>query len=88
MAMAKEWSEAAKKVEGGENLKVYLRFPVAVDAMGDFDMLFEIVFPSFGEWGKFWDNYSGSEAGDIEDQNADKGVICPDSSVWEIEAVK
>jgi len=87
IAMAKEWVKAAKSVEGGENLKGYVRFPVAVNAMGEFDVFFEVVFPTFEEWGKFWDNYSGSEAAKSEDRNAEAGVICPDSAVWERESL-
>lgn len=83
----KEWVEAAKSVEGGENIKASLRFPVAVDATGEIDLLFEIVWPSFEEWGKFWDNYSGSEAANLEDANADEGIVCPDSAVWEIDSL-
>ena len=33
-AMAQEWLKAAKKVEGGERFKVYVYFPVAVNATG------------------------------------------------------
>ena len=88
VAMAEDWFEAAKKVKGGENLKGHLRFPVAVNAIGEFDVFLEAIFPTFEEWGKFWDNYSGSTASELEDKHAAEGVICPDSAVWEIEGVK
>jgi len=88
VAMAEEWFEAATKVKGGENLKGHVRFPVAVNAIGEFDVFFEVIFPTFEEWGKFWDNYSGSTASKLEDKHAAEGVICPDSAVWEIEGVK
>jgi len=88
LAAAKQWLELAKKVEGGENLKGYVRFPVAVNATGEFDVFFEVVFPTFEEWGKFWDNYSDSEAGVQEDRNVEAGIVCPDSAVWEREAIK
>jgi len=88
IAMGEAWAEAAKKVKGGENLKFYLRWPVAVNAIGEFDVFIEAVFPTFEEWGKFWDNYSGSAAAKLEDKHADQGVFCPASAVWEIEALE
>lgn len=83
----KAWVEAAKSVEGGENMKAYLRFPVAVDATGEVDFVIEVIFPTFEEWGKFWDNYSGSEAASMDDANAEAGIVCPDSAVWEIDSL-
>lgn len=88
IAMAEAWTKAAKSVEGGENIKTNLRFPVAVDAIGDYDVLFEVMWPSFSEWGKFWDNYSGSDAAKLEDSHESDGVVCPDSAVWEIDKIK
>ncbi len=88
LTMGKEWLEAAKSVEGGKNIKGSVRFPVAVNALGEFDVFFEVVFPSFEEWGKFWDNYSGSAAAKIEDRNVEAGIVCPDSAVWEVESLK
>lgn len=87
IAMAKEWVKAAKSVKGGENVKSYLRFPVAVTNLEDFDLVYEVVFPTFEEWGRFWDNYSGSEAAKLEDKHSGEGVICPVSSVWEIDSL-
>ena len=84
MTGAKSWLEAAKKVEGGENFGVRVRFPVAVNATGEFDVFFELTAPSFEEWGRFWDNYEGSEAAEAERQNVEAGIVCPDSAVWEI----
>jgi len=83
----KAWVEAAKSVEGGKNIKAYLRFPVAVDATGEVDVVLEVIFPTFEEWGKFWDNYSGSEAANLDDMNQEVGIICPDSAVWEIDSL-
>lgn len=87
IAWAKNWVEAAKSVEGGENIKSYVRFPVAVTNLEDFDLIYEVVFPTFEEWGRFWDNYSGSEAAKLEDQHAEAGVVCPVSAVWEIDSL-
>ena len=83
----KEWVKAAKSVEGGENIKANMRFPVAVDATGQLDVVLEVIFPTFEDWGKFWDNYSGSEAANLDDMNQEAGIVCPDSAVWEIDSL-
>jgi len=86
-ARAKQWLAAAKKVKGGEGLKVNLFFPVAVNATGQIDFLFVVIAPSFAAWGEFWDNYTGSDADNAEATGADK-VVCPDSAMWERVNVK
>jgi hypothetical protein len=82
MAGAQAWLKAAKKIEGGEQIQAYLYFPVAVNATGEIDVNFVVVAPSFSAWGKFWDNYDGSAAAEVERQNLEK-VVCPDSALWE-----
>ncbi|MBW1785455.1 MAG: hypothetical protein JRK53_02375 [Deltaproteobacteria bacterium] len=82
VASAKAWVSAAKKIEGGAQIKAYVYFPVAVTNTGESDLTFVVIAPSFAEWGKFWDNYSGSAAAEVERQNLEK-VVCPDSAVWE-----
>jgi hypothetical protein len=79
--MAAKWLKAAKTMKGGENLKAYVNFPVAVNSMGETDMIFTIIAPSFAEWGMFWDSYSGSPAAEVEKQ--DDMVNCPNSGLWE-----
>ena len=87
-AMAQEFLKAAKKMPGGAGLKAYVNFPVAVNAMGQMDVLFVLVAPSFAEWGKFWDSYSGSEAAtEMEKRTHDK-IVCPDSALWETIRIK
>jgi len=68
-AMAQEWLKAAKTIKGGAGLKAYVNFPVAVNAIGEVDVLFVVVAPFFEEWGKFWDNYLGSPAEEIDKKN-------------------
>ena len=85
-ANAEKWLAAAKKLNGGEGLEAYVNFPVAVNNMGDTDVVFMVTAPSFEAWGQFWDSYGGSEAAKIDIQN-DK-VVCPDSAVWESFKVK
>ena len=79
---AQDWLKAARQMEGGEQLKAYVYFPVAVNAIGEADVWFVVVAPTFEEWGKFWDNYAGSPAAELEAQHQEK-VVCPDSVVWE-----
>ena len=81
-AKAQDWLEAAKKLNGGENLEAYVFFPVAVNAVGEMDMMFIVIAPSFAEWGKFWDAYAGSPANAIDNQN-EEVVVCPNSVLWE-----
>jgi hypothetical protein len=84
-AHAAQWLKAAKKLEGGENLEAYVYFPIAVNATGEMDFMYIVVAPSFEEWGKFWDNYSDSDAAEAENHELS---VCPDSVLWESFKVK
>ena len=81
-ARAQDWLKAAKELPGGENLQAFVLFPIAVNAMGEIDVMFVVVAPSFEEWGKFWDAYADSPANAIDELNKDD-VVCPDSVLWE-----
>lgn len=83
IALAQEWLKTAKKMEGGERLKAYVYFPVAVNAIGDADVWFVVVAPSFAEWGKFWDNYINSDAAAEAAERRQEKIICPGSALWE-----
>ncbi|MBW2266548.1 MAG: hypothetical protein JRF28_10400 [Deltaproteobacteria bacterium] len=87
ITMARDWVKAAKTMAGGKGLKAYVHFPVAVNLPGKIDVLFVVVAPSFAEWGKFWDNYSGSPANEVGERNREK-IICPDSALWESVKIK
>ncbi len=87
ITMAQEWAKAAKTMAGGKGLEANVYFPVAVNVTGEVDVLFVIHAPSFVEWGKFWDNYSGSPANEVEERNRKK-IICPDSALWESVKIK
>lgn len=76
------WLAAARKVDGGEGMTARILFPVAVNAVGEFDMWIIISTPSFAEWGRFWDGYPDSDAGDVEEDNSEL-FICPGSALWE-----
>jgi len=82
LARAQEWLDLARKQPGGAGLKAAVQFPVAVNAIGEFDVFFVLTAPSFEDWGKFWDSYSGSAAAAHEDEGHEH-IICPDSAVWE-----
>ena len=86
IANAGEWLKAARTIKGGERLEAYVYFPVAVNAIGETDVWFVVTAPSFEEWGKFWDNYSGSLADEVDKRN-DK-VVWPDSALWESIKIK
>ena len=86
-AMAGEWLKAARTMKGGERLEAYVYFPVVVNATGQMDVMFIVIAPTFEEWGKFWDNYTGSPAEAVDIKNREK-VICPDSVLWEAIKVK
>jgi hypothetical protein len=87
ITMARDWVKAAKTMAGGKGLEAYVYFPVAVNVTGKTDVLFVVVAPSFAEWGKFWDNYSGSPANAVEERNREK-IVCPDSALWESVKIK
>jgi hypothetical protein len=86
-AGAAKWLEAAKGMKGGENLEAWVYYPVAVNDMGESDLLLILVAPSFEEWGMFWDSYEGSPAAKVDKENQEF-VVCPDSALWETVPVK
>jgi len=51
------------------------------------DVMFVVTWPSFAEYGKFWDAYSGSDAADIE-EDGNSLIVCPDSVLWESVTIK
>ena len=87
ITMAQEWVKAAKTMAGGKGLEANVYFPVAVNVTGKIDVLFVVHAPSFVEWGKFWDNYSGSPAAELEQGHQEK-IVCPDSALWESIKIK
>ena len=78
--VASKWLKVAKGMKGGENLEVYLHFPV-VAQMGETDFAFVLVAPSIMEWGVFMDGYEGSEAQKL-DKEWDELATCADSALW------
>jgi hypothetical protein len=79
--VAAAWLKAAKGMKGGEDLTVYLRFPV-VGEMGEYDFAFVVVAPSLQAWGEFMGGYNGSAAEKVDEDFGDL-ADCPDSTLWE-----
>ena len=74
-----KWLNAAKKVEGGANLRASLHFPIAA-AMGETDFSFVLTAPSASEWGVFVDHTGGPEIVAINAE-WDELAACPDSAL-------
>ena len=85
-AMASKWLAAAKQTEGGKNVQIAVRFPVAA-SVDDIDFKFVVVTPNFAEWGKFTDAYDLSKLQEIDDELF-KVADCNDASLWEGEVIK
>ena len=85
-AVAAEWFKAAKTVKGGENLQLFLNFPVAAKT-GEVDVAMILIAPSFSEWGQFMDNYPGSAAEAIDDKYEDD-LDCGNGTLWESVEIK
>ena len=85
-AIASEWLAAAKKMKGGENLQIFLYFPVAAE-FGEHDFTFMVIAPDFEQMGAFIDAYAGSPLEDIDDR-FDELASCPNSSMWEAVPIK
>lgn len=85
-ALASKWLKAAKTVKGGENLEVFVMYPLAV-SMGENDFMFVVKAPSVAEWGTFMDNYEGDSLAK-EDNELAKVAICADSALWESVEIK
>jgi hypothetical protein len=80
-AISAEWFKAAKTIKGGENLELYLNFPVAAK-VGEVDVALIIITPSFAEWGAFMDNYPGSAA-EAVDEKYSEDLDCGNGTLWE-----
>ena len=84
--MAGKWLKAAKTIKGGENLQVFIRFPVA-SSVDDIDFKFVIATPDFAEWGAFTDAYEATIIVEVDDE-FEKIAMCNDASLWEGEEIK
>jgi hypothetical protein len=82
IAAAEKWLKAARSMEGGEELRVSVHFPMAAGGAGDSDFKLILVAPSFKAWGTFWDGYEGSPAHKV-DQESDEITTCTKSRLFE-----
>ena len=81
IAATSVWFKAAKTNEGGENMKLSLKFPIAVDTI-DGDFIQVVVFADTKEWGDFTHNYKDSPAGKAEDAWYEVAT-CLGSEIWQ-----
>ena len=67
VAVSSAWLKAAKSMEGGEDAKAYLEFPMVANA-GDGDFTFVLVVPDTAAWGEVASCSSSSlwESAEIE----------------------
>lgn len=81
VAVSSIWLEAAKKIEGGEDFNVLLRFPIAANA-GDDEFRFVLVVADAKTWGAWVDN-SANDA-DLPKANEawNEVASCSGSSMW------
>lgn len=80
IAATAAWFKVAKKNKGAENMKLSLKFPVAVDTI-DGDFIQQVTFPDLTAWAEFTDNYKDSPAGKAEDAWYEVAT-CLGSEIW------
>jgi len=74
------WLKVAKENKGAENMKSYVKFPVAVDTI-DGDFIQVLTFPDLKAWAEFTDGYKSSPAGKAE-EDWYKVANCQGSEIW------
>ena len=83
MELAAAWLKAAKQMEGGANMGLVIRFPIAEGDGVKGDFTWVISTPTFAEWGAFTDAYEGSAVSKVDDQLFDNLADCGQSTIWE-----
>ena len=83
LELATAWLKAAKQMEGGANMGLVIRFPIAEGDGVKGDFTWVISTPTFAEWGAFTDAYEGSAVSKVDDQLFDNLVDCGQSTIWE-----
>jgi hypothetical protein len=81
VAVSSAWLKAAKSMEGGEDLEVYLDFPLVADTE-DGEFLFVAVFADMKTFGVFMNGYSGSPAAEA-DEAWYEVATCSGNSLWD-----
>ena len=81
VAVSSAWLKAAKSMEGGEDLEVFVEFPMAANAaFGEFT--FVLVSADAKTWGLFNNGYADSPAAEA-DEAWNAVASCSSSSLWE-----
>jgi len=83
LELAAAWLKAAKQMEGGANMGLVIRFPIAEGDGVKGDFTWVISTPTFAEWGAFTDAYEGSAVSKVDDQLFDNLADCGQSTIWE-----
>ena len=83
LELATAWLKSAKQMEGGANMGLVIRFPIAEGDGVKGDFTWVISTPTFAEWGAFTDAYEGSAVSKVDDQLFDNLADCGQSTIWE-----
>ena len=80
LAVSKAWLDAAKTMDGGADLEVYVEFPEATnDATGSINWV--LIAPDMATWGLFTNGYQDSAAAEA-DAAFFEVAECNTSSLW------
>ena len=75
-----DWLEAARSMDGGAELRVYIDYPVAANmGFGEFSWALEA--PDAATWGEFMNNYDASAA-EAADEAWEAVATCSSSGLW------
>ena len=81
MSVSSTWLEEAKKIEGGEDFNVLLRFPIVANA-GEDDFRFVLIVPNAKIWGLWVDNSLNDANLDVANTAWSEVASCSGSSMW------
>ena len=81
--MAQLKLKALRLMPGAEKAQVHVLWPTAVTSLGSTDFQIMWTFPSYSDWGKFWDAYSDASPLAKADDATEGKVECPNSVIWE-----
>ena len=82
-ALAQQKLKALRQMPGAEKARVHILWPTAVSNMGTADFQIVWIFPSYADWGKFWDAYNDATPMARADDLIQEKVVCAESSLWE-----
>jgi hypothetical protein len=81
--IAQQKLKALRQMPGAEKAEVHVLWPTAVTSLGSTDFQIVWTFPSYSDWGKFWDAYSDASPLAKADDATEGKVECPNSVIWE-----